>query len=215
MKAEIKKEVFARFHPKFMVGLLVCSELDNQSHAKDVDHLLEEVAGLIKLSFNPIKLKTHDLITVWEVAVEGFSGKKHYCSAVETLIKKVLESKRLEKENTLRDLCNFISLKHLVPVDGFDLGLIEGDLNWDVNKKDLVLSSGAFKLSEKLALKKNKKFDISKGTKKAIIVIEAIPPVTEEKMKKIMDDTADLAEAFCGGKVKKFLLNAEKSEANF
>ena len=102
-----------------------------------------------------------------------------------------------------------------MPVDCFDLDLIEGDLNWDVKKKDLVLSSGAFKLSEKLALKRNKEFDVSTGTKKAVIMIEAILPVTEEKVKKIMGDTTDLVEAFCGGKVKKFLLDRKNNEVSF
>ena len=91
MKVEIKKDVFGKFHDRFLVGMLVCSDLENSSHVKEIDHLLEEVENLIKLNFSPITIKTHDLITVWEVAAEGFSGKKHYCSSVETMMKKILD----------------------------------------------------------------------------------------------------------------------------
>jgi len=212
MKAEIKKDVFEKFSKKFMVGLMVASDLNNEGHIAGVDHLLDEIEELIKTTFNPITLKTHDLITVWEVAAESFSGKKHYCSSVETLMRKILEGEKIKKENRLRELCNFISLKHLVPVDCFDLGLIDGDLSWDVKGKDLVFSQGGYKLSQKLAMKRNKKFDVSEQTKKALIYFEGLPPLTEAKIKKIMEELADLIRTFCKGRVKTHFLDKKNPE---
>ena len=213
MKAEIKKPVLEKFSKNFMVGLLICNELNNQEHLREIDSLLDEIEGLVKMNFSPITLKTHDLITVWEVAAEGFSGKKHYCSPIETMMKKIIEGGSIKKENRLRDLCNFISLKYLIPIDCFDLQLIKGDLTFDVKGQDLVFSQGGYKLSEKLALKRNKKFDITPKTKKALVYLEALPPLTQEQVKKIMNELADLIRTFCSGKVKFYFLDKKNPEA--
>lgn len=212
MKAEIKKQVLEKFHKNFMVGLLVCNDLNNQEHLREIDHLVDEIENLIKTNFSPITIKTHDLITVWEVAAEGFTGKKHYCSPVETMMRKIIDGEKIKKENRLRDLCNFISLKYLIPIDCFDLQLIKGDLAFGIKGQDLVLSQGGYKLSEKLALKRNKKFDISDKTKKALVYLEALPPLTQEQVKKIMNELADLIRTFCNGKVKLHFLDKKSPE---
>ncbi|MCK4589035.1 MAG: hypothetical protein KAT77_01210 [Nanoarchaeota archaeon] len=212
MKAEIKKQVFDDFHKKFTVGLLICTDLDNQGHLKEIDSLLDEIENLIKTSFSPITIKTHDLITIWEVAAEGFSGKKHYCSSIETMMKKIIGGDKIKKENRLRDLCNFISLKYLLPVDCFDLGLMEGDLSFELKGNDIVFTQGGYKLSEKLAMKRNKKFEITDKTKEAVVYLEALPPLTEAKLKPIMTELADLIRTFCKGKVKLFFLDKKNPE---
>lgn len=212
MKAEIKKEVFEKFNKKFMVGLLVCSDLDNKGHLEEIHKLLEEVENFIRLDFNPITLKTHDLISAWEVAAESFTGKKHYCSILETMMRDILDGKKLERQNKLKDLVNFISLKYLVPIDCFDLGLIEGDLKFEIKNKDLVFRQGGYKLAEKIALKRNRKFDVTEKTKEAVVYIEALPPLKEDKVEEIMHELGDLIKTFCKAKVKPYFLTRKKPE---
>lgn len=211
MKIEIKKNVFAKFNDKFMAGLLVCSELENQGGLKEIERLLDKIEKLIKLDFTPINFKTHDLITVWEVAAESL-GKKHYKSSVENLMRSILEGHKIRREDRLRNLCNFVSLKYIVPVDCFDLGLIKGDLDFDVKGRDLVFSAGRVKLSEKLALKRNKKYDVKDKTKKALVYFEALPPLNKDKVRKIMEDLADLIRVYCKAKVKIYFLDKKNSE---
>ncbi|MFC1801320.1 hypothetical protein ACFLZB_02560 [Nanoarchaeota archaeon] len=212
MKIEIKDEVFDKFNKKFLVGLIICKGLNNEGDSSEIHHMLKELEEYIKLNFNPITIKTHDLISVWQTAVEGFGKVKNYKSSVEKMMEMALKNKEIPRENLVGDLCNFISLKYIVPLDQIDLEELSGDLEFGVKGKDLVLREGGIIISKKFAYTKNKDYEVSKKTKDSLIYLEAIPPLTESRVLKIVEELADLVKTFCKGRIKAGILNSKKKE---
>ena len=68
-------------------------------------------------------------IAAWRAAFSAFGAKpkKYPCSA-EALAARVLKGGELPRVNRLVDLCNAVSVRHLVPVGGEDLDRLEGAL---------------------------------------------------------------------------------------
>ena len=79
----------------------------------------------------------------------------------------------------------------------------------------MVLAEGGIVLSKKLAYQKNSRYDTKTSTKNALVYLEALPPVTEERMEKILRELGDLIRASCGGKTKIYFLDSRKMEIKF
>lgn len=212
MKITIDEGVFEKFHKKFLVGLIICKGIDNEKDSSEIHEMLKDIEDYIKLNFNPITIKSHDLISVWQTAVEGFGKVKNYQSSVEKMMKMALKNEVIPRENRLGDLCNFISLKNIVPLDQIDLEETVSDLDFAVKGKELVLKEGGIMISKKFAYVKNRRFEVHRKTKNALVFLEAIPPLTEAKVRKITEELADLIKTFCGGKIKVSILSSKKTE---
>ena len=232
MKIEIDKKVFDGFHQKFMVGVIWCKGVDNSGNPADIYEMLRDVEELIRVNFTSITIKTHNLITAWQAAVAHFGEKaKHYQSNVERMLKSILDGEGIKSENKLVDLCNFISLKYLVPVGVNDSKKIAGNLSFTIasgkekfhiDRKtvhpeagELILRGSVEVLSRKLDYRQTPRALVSKSTKNAVVHIEAVPPVSEQKLANITEELAGLARIFCGGKVKRAVLSNKNPSVEF
>ena len=232
MKVEIDKKVFSSFNQKFMVGVIRCAGIDNSGSPADIHEMLRDIEELIRVNFTPITIKTHNLITAWQAAVAHFGEKaKHYQSNVERMMKLVLDGEDIKSVNKLHDLCNFISLKYLVPMGVNDSKKISGNLRFviasgkekfhadkeatGVEAGELILRGNAEVLSRKLDYRQSPKAAVSEKTKNAVVHIEAVPPVSEEKLRNITEELAGLIRIFCGGKIKRAVLSKKKPSVDF
>lgn len=232
MKVAINQKVFENFHEQFMVGLVLCTDINNTGSPADLHEMLRDVAELIRVNFNPINLQTHQLISAWKAAVAHFGGKfQHYQSNVERMMTLILEGDDPTSKNKLADLCNFMALKHITPVGATDAKKVAGNLEFavaqgdedfhinakttTVEKDELILSDGLDVLARKLDYDTSPKAEVSAKTKHALIHIEALPPISEAKLERIMDELAGLVRVFCGGKTKKAILTKARPSVEF
>jgi DNA/RNA-binding domain of Phe-tRNA-synthetase-like protein len=75
----------------------------------------------------------HPHIASWRSAFSAFGAKpSKYPSSAEALISRVLKGQPLPRVNTLVDLYNAISVRHVVPVGGEDADRLEGGLRLTV-----------------------------------------------------------------------------------
>jgi len=232
MKVSINKKVFSDLHEKFVVGLIYCSNLDNSGNPDDIHEMLRDVEELIRVNFTPVNLKSHKLVSAWKAAVAHFGKKaKHYESNVELMMLDVLDGKDVKSQNKLVDLSNFMALKYIIPVGVTDAKKISKNLEFTlakgtekfsmgrksekVEKGELILRNGVEVLSRKFDRRVSSKGVVDKKTKKALVRIEALPPVSEAKMGRIVDEMAGLIRVFCGSKTKKVVLTKKKPSVNF
>jgi len=119
------------------IGIIVAKNISNEGSDKKIYHLMEEVENLIKLEFTPDDLTKVEmskkpkakLISAWRAAYEDFGVKPvHYKTSFENLINQILEGKNIPKANKFVDCCNYLALKHFLPVSCADLDKVEGDL---------------------------------------------------------------------------------------
>ncbi|PIZ51327.1 hypothetical protein COY27_03950 [Candidatus Woesearchaeota archaeon CG_4_10_14_0_2_um_filter_33_13] len=225
MKVSISKDVFKEFHPKLKVVLISMKGIDNQSKLEESQELLEEIKQFTKLTFNKDTIKNHYLVSPWALAQQAFGKKaKHYNTSAERLIKAVLSNKEIKTKDTLRNILQYLSLKHIVPIEADDLNKLEGDLFFSLatgrekagilkklNKNTLYYHDNKKVLGTKLDYWHNQKTLPDKNTTNALIHLEILPPLDQKKTEVLLKDTTSLVRNFCGGKIKIFSLDKKNS----
>lgn len=224
-KVKGNKDVFEQFS-KLKVGVLYAEKVNNSAKLEESQKLLKEMEGLIRLTFRKETLKNHDLISPWAVAQARFGKKaKHYHTSVERLMKQVLRRKTVTTKDTITNLVRYISLKNIIPFGIDDYDLIQGDLTFAVSTgkeragllKTLKPNALYYHdekriLGTKLDYWKSSKTKLENGSIKALIHIEALPPIDGKKLDKVLDELKSLIKSFCGGKVKTFIIDKKKKE---
>ena len=224
MKITIQPKVFENFNPQLKIAFLAVRHFDNSKKLADSRHLLREMEQMVRLTFNKESLKSHHLISPWAAAKQEFGKEaRHYQTSLERRLHRVLKRKSLAAADVLTNLVHYLSLKHLVPMGMDDAEKITGNLTFALaqgtEKVGLFsrLKSGAFYyrddkeiLGTKLDYWKNKKTALRPETKSALLHLEALPPVTNTELRKMIKETVSLVRSFCGGKVTYGILDKKK-----
>lgn len=225
MKITLKKEVFQKFHPQFQIAFLLAQGLDNQAKLKESRHLLQEVEVMVPLLFHPDTLKTHSLLSPWATLQHELDPRAaHYQTSLEKLLAQVLKKKKIQARDTLTNLLNYISLKHLVPLTVDDFHKLKGSLTFQLStgkerasllkklkKNALYYRDQKNILGLKLDYWKSSKTKPDKKTTAYLIHLEALPPITPQKLKQITQELSNLIKTFCSGKTKIFILHKNKN----
>ena len=75
-----------------------------------------------------VQVKSHPLITVYRELQKQLGGDPQMLPAVESLLVRGILKHRFPTVNSVVDVANLISIKHLVPIGLFDLDKINGNL---------------------------------------------------------------------------------------
>jgi DNA/RNA-binding domain of Phe-tRNA-synthetase-like protein len=120
----IDEELF-RLFPSLKVGILVCS-IDNMKYGDD---RLEEIIDDIKVHFSFERPQDHPNIVAWREAFRRVSlPVSEYQSIVELLLKQALVGGPFPRINPLVDLYRVVSMRHIVPICGHALNMVDGDI---------------------------------------------------------------------------------------
>jgi DNA/RNA-binding domain of Phe-tRNA-synthetase-like protein len=223
MKVAVNSQVFSKLEG-FKVGLIHCSRIDNKGDSGDIHEMLRDVEELIRLNFDSDTLKSDKMISATRAAVEHYGNVEHYESNVETLMSQVLQGKDIKSESKLVDLCNFVSFKYLLPIGTTDMKKVRGDLQYKLAVSEKIKNDKIQK--GELILKDSLKvisigFDFmtdhaaTKNSKKVLVHVEALEPVSVSKLRRIVDELAGLIKIFCGGKVQKAVLHKDVKNVDF
>ncbi|MBW3015883.1 hypothetical protein KY330_05665 [Candidatus Woesearchaeota archaeon] len=226
MKIKVQKDVFKKI-PKLKVGVLVFTGIDNFSKKKEIDKMLNTIENYARATYVDEKLSEVLLLQNWH---RVFKIKRSFKTAIEPMISAILKGKEVPRRNSIVDICNFIMLKHMIPIGTDDLDKIEGDIKVKFSKGTEVFKAGRKAespirgeiiytdnkevLSRRFSWKEAEKTKVSYGTKNVLVYLDAIPPIEKDDLKRIMDEIIELVTVFCGGKAKSFILSEKKPEKN-
>ncbi|HLC65412.1 MAG TPA: phenylalanine--tRNA ligase beta subunit-related protein [Candidatus Nanoarchaeia archaeon] len=228
MRVIADKKLFRKFEG-LHVGVVVLKGIDNRGDDRKIFGLLEEVENFVRLNFTYEKLARSATISSWRSAYDEFGERpeKYHCS-VEGLMGNVLGGKAVRGANKLQDVINYLSLKHIVPVGGFDLNSVNGNLRlcfasgketfFDGKKRsrpskgEVILKDDKEVASRKWNWKASHNFRLRASSKDSIILIDALPPVSKATLTKIMEDLKDVAQMFVGGKFYQYILSEKQPE---
>tara|TARA_Y100000034_G_C6729123_1_gene322954 strand:- start:41 stop:730 length:690 start_codon:yes stop_codon:yes gene_type:complete len=224
MKLSIDKKIFKK-HPLFKVGFVLLQQFDNRNKIKESKHLLQDAQKLIRLTFNKNSKKTSTMLAPYRVAQEEFGKKaKHFETSVEKLLKRVTANRSVVANNVLTNLLNHLSLKYIIPVGVDDLGEIGEEVNFKLasgrekagilrklHKGEIYYRDEQRILGTKLDHWKSSKTKLKPNSISAVIHFEALGPLDKKKLKAIMNEAEGLITGFCGGQVKRVILDKSKS----
>jgi len=222
-------------YPKLNIGIVTVRGADNTGSNEKIAHLLEEIEDYIKLNFTPTELVKHPLISPWRAAYQDFGAKPDsYKSSVEAMMSRILNGNKLPKINKLVDLCNYISLKHLIPLGVYDIDKLESAVSLRHAEGDehfIPLGTDAKEAPEKKEViyeddikrvicrrwnwRDCDQTKVTPGTKNAVIFIDGLPPITRKKIEEIQVEVQELLESFVGGKVYTEIAHKDLDKVDF
>ncbi len=213
------------------MGIVIVEAIDNEGTSEEIINLIREKEKEIRSNFNTETLSRNPKIDAWRKAYSSFGAKpKKYKCSVENLYRMILRGIEIRHINKIVDIYNYISIKYIIPVGGDDIDKVNGDITLKFaqgNESFTELNSEETKnpkegevvyVDEKEVLcrrwnwRECDKSKIIEGTKNVTLVVEGLPPTTEEKVERIIGELSRLVQKFCGGKVNHFVLNVNNPE---
>jgi DNA/RNA-binding domain of Phe-tRNA-synthetase-like protein len=129
MKISIENAILEKY-PKVAIGYLVATV-----HVRPVDPFVENLktqltAFLKEQGLDATQFVTHPSLSIWREIYEGdFHVKaKTYRSSLEALVRRVLTDKPIWNICNIVDLYNCCSVLSLLPMGGYDLDKVSGDI---------------------------------------------------------------------------------------
>ena len=217
MRFRIEQALFQMF-PQLAIGVVIATGIDNRGDGEPATVFLCEQVAAVRSTWSLDRLETESRIASWREAYRAFGAKpkKHRCS-VENAIRMILDGAEFPSINTAVDVYNAISLKHCVPAGGDDLDHVVGDIVLTIASggERFVPLNGTDSMPPKpgeviyrddedvLCRRWNwRECDKSKMTVESTdlcLVVEGLPPVSSEEVRRISAELGEAIERYCGG----------------
>ena len=230
MRFCVDYHIFDKF-PDLCLGVVIAKGMDNLGRADELWPMVSVQQVKIRANTSTETLSQIPRIASWRRAYSAFGAKpKKYKSSVESLYRMVLKGIDLRHINTVVDVYNYISIKHMVPVGGDDISRVEGDITLrfafggemfrplnsaeieHVKEGEVIYTDSVEVLCRRWNWRECDKTKMTEKTEEAMLVVEGLPPVNREDMDKILEELGGLVERFCGGKNHSEILHRENPE---
>ena len=231
MKFKIDSKIFEKF-PDLNIGIMIVKGMDNKGTNEEIINQIKDKEKEIISNFDTETLSQNPKIEVWRKAYSLFGAKpKKYKCSVENLYRMILKEIELHHINKIVDIYNYISIKNIIPVGGDDIDKINGnitlkfaqgnepfvELNSEETKNpkegEVVYVDDKEVLCRRWNWRECDKSKMTEKTKNVALVIEGLPPTTNEEIQKIIKELRELVQKFCGGEIKTVILNNSNPEA--
>lgn len=125
---KISDEVFERF-PGYVRGVVIAHGLTNGESPEELHSLLRSAEDFVRNELNLEKLVEHPRIASWREAYRSFGAKpSKFRPSIEAMVRRILKNEPLPSINTLVDIGNVVSLRHLVPAGGHAIDVLTNDM---------------------------------------------------------------------------------------
>ena len=225
MRFVVTPDILER-HPEIRIGVLVLEDVDNRSGEGFADEL-QRALEQVRSTFDGVNVAEHPRIHCWREAYRAFGAKpKRYLSSIENLVRRTLKGESLRAINPLVDLYNIVSLKHLLPVGGEDLDRVEGDIRLTRAGEDepaiqllgekeerapkvgeVIYTDARGAICRRWNWKEADRTKLTEDTKRAVLVLEALPPVTRSELQAAMAELQELVRAHTGASASTHVLD--------
>jgi DNA/RNA-binding domain of Phe-tRNA-synthetase-like protein len=219
--------IFAEF-PGAVLGVVIAHSVNNGIEDPHVMAALREAEQHAAHNLAGRPIPEHPQIAPWRDAYRKFGAKpKDHLSSVENLLRNVAKQRPLRHINTLVDIYNAVSLRHVVPVGGEDLDTIAGDVHLTFatseeapvrllgesderppHAGEVIYKDDKGAICRRWNWKEADRTKLTAGTRNAFLVIEGLPPVEADRIKDAATDLASQVRKYCGGNVAAAFIDA-------
>lgn len=227
MNFRISNEIIEKY-PSLKITLIVATSIKVSTAYEETEHLLKQQEEIIYNTFQSENLSLHPHIESWRKVYSSFgaSPSKYPC-AVEFLIRLILKRGKLPRINSIVNLCNYSSVKHVLPIDVIDLDRIEGDIKVHTAKGnerffqlgsqestspyegEVIYSDATDALGRRWNWKKCDKTKVTPDTKNILIIMESIENIKEASVRAAELELKGLLQNICTGTVESYYTCAD------
>ena len=229
MRFVVEPDVFA-LYPELRIGVLRLEGIDSTAAAGLSDRA-RAAQDAVRRRFVETAVIEHPRIECWRAAYRAFGAKpKKHPSSIENLVRRTLKGEELRPIHPLVDAYNVISLEHLLPVGGEDLDALTGDLRLarageqepaaallgDPEPRppapgEVFYTDDAGAVCRRFNWKEADRTKLESSTTRALLVVEALPPVGPDEHDEALEALSKLARDVVGGEERRWMLDRSQS----
>lgn len=205
-------------YPNIHIGVLVGRNMDNKRQVPELYALQKEAIKSAKTQIGEQPPTKHPHIASWRELYRSFGTKAgDYRPSAEALVRRCLKEEKLPRINNAVDLYNVVSVKHVIPMGGFDLDNVEGDIYLRYSTGDetfiplgpgkpeetydgeVVYADDQRILTRRWNYRDADETKITEETSNLVMFLDASPEISVEKVKEAIEELRILYEKHCGG----------------
>jgi len=228
----VHQDVFSHF-PFFLRGVVLAYDVTNSATPAELAAMLRAEEQALRGRLSLETLTEHPRIKAWREAFRSLGYKpSEYRPSIEALARRVLRNDPLPAINTLVDIGNLISLRHLLPAGGHavdqltqDIALRPADGTEDFvalgsdelehpQPGEIIFVEDRVVLTRRWVWRQSRHTLTLPETRAVEVNIDALPPVSVEEVEGICQEVMDLIQRFCGGRLRYEILSAQKQTIN-
>ena len=216
-------------YPEVHIGVLFGEGLDNKTQFSGLFRLQKEAITKAQAQLGDQPATKHPHISSWREIYRSFGTKpSDYRPSAEALIRRTLKTGKLPMINTAVDLYNIVSVKHIIPMGGFDADKVEGDIYLRVSdggetfiplgaskqeetyQGEVVYADDTRILTRRWNFRDADETKITDETRNLVMFIDASPKITLDQVESALDELLRLLEEACGGKYMKAIASSDE-----
>jgi DNA/RNA-binding domain of Phe-tRNA-synthetase-like protein len=207
-------------YPTAVAGVAFALNIDNTSDETVAESLLRAQEEVVRASFASTPLSSHPHVSSWRSAFSAFGVKPtQYRSAIEALLRHVTKRGNVPHINKLVDLCNYLSMKHVLPVAAYDLDHISGPVVVRFASGDepflplyaeeieypqpgeVVYTDDEGALSRRWTWRQSDRAKSTPETTNVLLTTEGVNDITRESVQATLEELVALVTEHCGGTI--------------
>jgi len=234
MKFIIDKRMFEKFEG-LNLGIIIAKNITSKGIPEEILKKIKEKEADIRKNYKTETLSEHPKINCWRKAYSIFGGEaKKNKSSIEALYRRILSGEELRHISTLVDIYNLLSIKYMLPLGGEDLDKMQGNIELTFansnevpinllgekesrppHEGEVIYKDGISTICRRWNWREADRTKLTEETKNCILVVEGLPPTTEQGIEIVTKELKELTEKYCNGKLEYHILNKNKSEIEF
>ncbi len=222
----IAPEIFQKF-PGYCRAVVLAMDVHNSTSNAELPVLLRQAEASVSTQTSLESIAEHPRIKAWREAYKAFGAKpSEFRSSVEAMARRALRGDQIPSINTLVDIGNIVSLRHLIPVGGHAMDELTSDISLRLARGDeifipfgskevehplvgeVIFVEGNTVLTRRWTWRQANHTLTLPESRQVEINIDRLPPVELEEIHSIANQVISLVEQFCGGRLRYQILDA-------
>lgn len=211
-----------------MRGVVIAEEVSSGPSPQELVAQLRQAEASLRQALQVQTLADHPRLKSWREAFRAFGAKpSEYRSSIEAMTRRVLRNEALPTINTLVDIGNLISLRHLLPTgahatdhltEDMILRPASGQESFTPFASDqeesplpgeIIFAEGNTVLTRRWVWRQANHTLLLPTTEAAEFNVDALPPVSQPEVEEICGEIMRLVQLYCGGRTRFEILSRQ------
>jgi DNA/RNA-binding domain of Phe-tRNA-synthetase-like protein len=212
------------------IGVLLGQDVDVGVADEGLEALKASVVEEAIESFGSNPVTSHPNVRSWREMYRAFKTKPgDYRPSAEALLRRAIKRKRFPQINTAVDTYNTVSVRHRIPMGGFDMDRVQGAIRLRFSEGgesfmplgasdpeetypgEVVYADDARILTRRWNYRDCDETKITEGTRAFIMFVDGSVDIPRESVEEALMDLENSLRRFCGGTYTAHIVNGEQS----
>ena len=221
----IAEDIFKR-HPGYVRGVVTVCGVRNGPSPEPLQQLMREAEEALRGTVQPDAVAAHPRIAAWREAYRSFGANPgEFRSSVEAMARRVLRGQSLPAINTLVDIGNLVSLRHLLPAGSHAMDTLRGNIELRTASGreefipfgsdrmehplpgEIIFAEGDAVLVRRWTWRQANHTLTLQETMAVEFNVDGLPPASPADVDLACGEIAELVKRFCGGRIGRGLLS--------